>query len=121
MYADRASLKLSGLLDLRQSDEVIDRFRHVVEKALDAATSRGGTDDPRVMRDVIHVAGKQGGDGRRAGDLNQLHVKSFGAKEAPFAGGEQWQFLKSDGRKANPNGSLLGRAVVYKQDGDKKI
>src|SRR5258707_15673308 len=95
--------KFFGLLDLRQSDEVIDRLRHVVEKALDAATPRGGGDDPRVVGDVIDVAGKQRGDGRRAGDLNELHVKSFGAKEAPFASGEQWQFLKSDGWKANPN------------------
>jgi hypothetical protein len=52
--------------------------------------------------------------------LNQLHVKSFGAKEAPFASGEQWQFLKSDGWKANPNGPLLGRDVVYKQNGDEQ-
>jgi len=40
------------------------------------------------MGDVIDVAGKQRRDGRRPGNLNQLNVKSFGAKKAPFASGE---------------------------------
>src|ERR1044072_5232861 len=93
-HGNGASLQLLGLFDLRQSDEVVDWFRDVIEKALDAAAAHGGGDDARVVRDVIQVAGKQGGDGRGTGDLHQLHIQSLGAKETALAGGKQRQLLK---------------------------
>src|SRR4030095_2541950 len=86
--ANRPPVQLFSLLDLGQSDQVIDRLRDIVEDAFDAPTANRCSDDPRIVSDIVHIAGEQSCDGWRSGDLNQFHVNSLGAKKAAFGSRE---------------------------------
>ena len=93
--------------------------RLAVERGASAA--HRGSYDPRVVSDVVHVAGKQGRDGRRSGNLNQLRIKSLSAEKAAFAGREQWKLLKGDGWKADANALFLGGNPRRGEDSKNKI